>query len=59
MLVGTDEGLISKLLLEVDPESFDSVAHGVGSLHTGKVLQELGVDSLLWWLLLERIVAVR
>ena len=53
VLVCRDKDLVAKLCFQVNSQSLNSVPHGVGGLHSRQVLEELGVDPHVWWLLVE------
>jgi hypothetical protein len=56
MLVGSDEGVVTKLGLKIDSQCFDSVAHRIRCLHAWQVLQEFWVNSHVGWFFMQLVV---
>lgn len=59
VLVRCYEWFVTQLCLQIYTESFYSIAHGVGSLNSWKILQEFRGNSHFWWLLSVWIVLLR
>ena len=51
VLIGRDERDVSQLVLQVDTEGLNTVAHGVCGRDACKVLQEVRDDALVNWLI--------
>ena len=59
MFIRCDERNIAQLALEVDPQRFNTVPHGVSGSDSRQVHQELGESTLVGWLFEVRVVRVR
>ena len=51
MLISCNEGLVAQLVLKVVSEGLDSVAHAVSRGDVREVLEEIGHNSFVYWLL--------
>ena len=58
MLVGCDEWNVSQLILQVDTEGLNAVAHGICGGDAWKVLQEVRDDALVNWLIKAIVVII-
>lgn len=58
VLISSYEGLVAKLLLKIDSERLDSIAHGIRGLNTRKIFEEFWINSHVWRLLM-KLVFVR
>ena len=58
VLICSDECLITQLLFKIDPQCFDSIAHGVSGLNSRQIFEKFWIHSHIWWFFMQ-VVLIR